>query len=636
MCADRQRHGRSRRPCAPADAWADPDLRQRGVAAIFAAVSLVTLLAAVALGIDIGRLYFADRDLQRLADLAAIDGARVHSQCLGAASLAGVEAEVAESLRRNGLPAGTTPIARLGTRASGVDGLWRFVPAAPGTVGDSVQVTLSRATPARILPLFGREEARTLTARAAAHAEWTATAAVGPPLAASGAADFRPAFFGAALGTTLGFGGGGFGSSLDVEVSVSDLVNIDQEINTPLPGGEEVTDAFGLLTGLERLLDSTGDAAAATAVSAFADAVAAGRPGAGVVPAEVLGIPAQGPYDGATVAASDVLNGVAAALSEGQPVELSNLCEQLPIDLRQLPAIVPPLCDSSASIRLPDGSRPGIANASTPVLDVSNETQDSATTATALVEVRLALTNPLTGERLALPLRVAASPATAKVTALDCARLGQPRNLATVRAQGPRVQVGLGDSDTFTQRFSTGDANVAGALDDLAPAPVLRATVGEILGQAGLGAVVANPLFAGFLGQEVTVSVRLALPTIGDDRPETFCMTGPPFSTPVQCNGAPARVGGEDAQAVGQRLADALREVELSVQLPQGLPPALGAALNGAVTPLTEALNAQLGPAFQLLGAQLVPVLTAANIAVGESEVVLRGIQVLPPAVYAR
>lgn len=56
--------------------------RQRGAAAVFVAISLIALLASVALAIDTGRLYSAQRNLQRLADLAAMDAARVAGGCL--------------------------------------------------------------------------------------------------------------------------------------------------------------------------------------------------------------------------------------------------------------------------------------------------------------------------------------------------------------------------------------------------------------------------------------------------------------------------------------------------------------------------------------------------------------------------
>ena len=55
--------------------------QQRGVAAVFAAIAIVALVISMLLGINIGRLYYAQRDLQRLASLAAIAGANMSSGC---------------------------------------------------------------------------------------------------------------------------------------------------------------------------------------------------------------------------------------------------------------------------------------------------------------------------------------------------------------------------------------------------------------------------------------------------------------------------------------------------------------------------------------------------------------------------
>jgi uncharacterized membrane protein len=55
--------------------------KQRGAAAIFAAVGLVALVIGLVLAVNVGQLYFAQRDLQRQASLAAIAGASLASGC---------------------------------------------------------------------------------------------------------------------------------------------------------------------------------------------------------------------------------------------------------------------------------------------------------------------------------------------------------------------------------------------------------------------------------------------------------------------------------------------------------------------------------------------------------------------------
>lgn len=54
---------------------------QRGAAAVFATVALIAMIISALLGINIGRLYYAQRDLQKQASLAAMAGAQMASGC---------------------------------------------------------------------------------------------------------------------------------------------------------------------------------------------------------------------------------------------------------------------------------------------------------------------------------------------------------------------------------------------------------------------------------------------------------------------------------------------------------------------------------------------------------------------------
>ncbi len=55
--------------------------RQRGAAAVFGAVALIAAVASLLLGINIGRLYYAQRALQQLAVMGAMAGAQISSGC---------------------------------------------------------------------------------------------------------------------------------------------------------------------------------------------------------------------------------------------------------------------------------------------------------------------------------------------------------------------------------------------------------------------------------------------------------------------------------------------------------------------------------------------------------------------------
>lgn len=89
--------------------------RQRGAAAVFAAVALIAGVIALLLGINVGMLYFAQRDLQRLAVLGAMAGVQTASGCIngnGSSDTATVTIRVKAALSNN-LPSGTDPTTML-------------------------------------------------------------------------------------------------------------------------------------------------------------------------------------------------------------------------------------------------------------------------------------------------------------------------------------------------------------------------------------------------------------------------------------------------------------------------------------------------------------------------------------------
>ena len=78
--------------------------RQRGAAAVFAAVALIAMITAMLLAINVGALYYAQRDLQKQAALAAIAGAEISSGCLNGGvpgGLTAVTAKVTANLVNN-------------------------------------------------------------------------------------------------------------------------------------------------------------------------------------------------------------------------------------------------------------------------------------------------------------------------------------------------------------------------------------------------------------------------------------------------------------------------------------------------------------------------------------------------------
>jgi len=148
----------------------DSRQRQGGAVAVFAAIVMVALLSALALAVDVGRLYFSQRDTQRLADIAALDASRVVSGCAASngapGSKAQATAEVMASLARNtATPSDYTVTVQIGKQLKNLGGLRGFQELADGDPGlDSVRVRITRQQPTRIFPLLTGDVGNTLVA----------------------------------------------------------------------------------------------------------------------------------------------------------------------------------------------------------------------------------------------------------------------------------------------------------------------------------------------------------------------------------------------------------------------------------------------------------------------------------------
>ncbi len=133
--------------------------RQRGAAAVFAAVAMIAGLAATLLAINIGMLYYAQRDLQRMATVGAMAGVQVSSGCRNPAdpgvpgSLALATTQVQQAIKNNngnvGLLTGIggAPAVQVGM-ISNNSGTHTFVPLADGSSQiNAVRVNLERTAP---------------------------------------------------------------------------------------------------------------------------------------------------------------------------------------------------------------------------------------------------------------------------------------------------------------------------------------------------------------------------------------------------------------------------------------------------------------------------------------------------------
>lgn len=201
--------------------------RQRGAAFVFAGIAIVALLASLALAIDVGQLFYAQRDLEKQAALAALSGAQVASGCRGSAAgvpatLAQVQAAVDATITQNPASIAGAGDVRTGLNghnytelgwvnttsgqvlldtqgnmlfAAPNDGLGHFFPLNQGNPNQSplinaVRVNLSRPQPTLLIPFLNANgsaaatgAAPTLVASATAQQQALGTFTLGTTLA---------------------------------------------------------------------------------------------------------------------------------------------------------------------------------------------------------------------------------------------------------------------------------------------------------------------------------------------------------------------------------------------------------------------------------------------------------------------
>lgn len=128
---------------------------QRGAVAVFAALSIIALLTAVMLAIEIGRVYSAHRQLQKAASLAALDAARIVSGCTTGATQTKLDSAMNTSLAQNGYPSGslTSSIAEAGTVQIDANNL-QYLQTDSIANANAARVTLVSPFPTLIMPLF--------------------------------------------------------------------------------------------------------------------------------------------------------------------------------------------------------------------------------------------------------------------------------------------------------------------------------------------------------------------------------------------------------------------------------------------------------------------------------------------------
>jgi uncharacterized membrane protein len=552
--------------------------RQHGAAAVFVAISLTAAITALALSLDLGRLYFTHRDLQRMADMAALDASRAASGCLGevADPLGAATAEAIASLQRNGgqnsyLTAGKVQLGSQILR----DNVRTFVAGGAGPQ-DSVQITLRRPFPPRLVPLFGSSDALgSLSASAAATLRPVVSLDVRSSLA-----ELDPRILNdllsRLLGGTVGIDALSYQGLFGANVSL-------RQIEVAASGGgtdrfleTEVT-APEFLRLIADALDESVDVAVRNTLLALAAGADASRT---VVPGEVMGVPAGENADDAFVNVGALVTSLAQEANSDRLIDL-------PVNV-DLPPLLGP---ATVTVRVIERARPAVGPA---ILDENGDPQTFANSAQVAIQLQVPLL-PVLGNPVTLNFFTEVADARAGVTGLSCAQRGRPYAQVQVNASTSIGRLGIGEYV---------DINVA--RPEVVPAPLVNLSV---------------------LGFPIRI-MAVANVDLGGDDERNLEFSGP-FPTP------PQSIGVSVGESLAQALEDAAGSVSLSIE---GLP---GGALNGpvqlALQPLLDALAPQIADALRLLDQRaLAPLLTGLGVQTGTAEVRVESVSGDQPILFAR
>ncbi|HEY1076952.1 MAG TPA: pilus assembly protein TadG-related protein [Fontimonas sp.] len=565
--------------------------RQGGAVSVFAAISIGAALTALALAIDVGRLYAAQRDLQRVTELAALDAARVAGGCLGMPDEPATAAynEVLQSVVRNSRRSAAINAdqVEIGRDVNIENGMRGFQPAAAGA-HNAVRVSLRQPAPARLLPLMPTPPM--LRAVAAAHSRPSASVHVGSTLLSTNPTGLNRYLSQILSGRAdaLNIDAVGYSSLADAAVPLREVFPPDVDDDIP----QSVLVA-GIFRNLANSLFELGNTAAGSVARELA-AVTSNQ--LRINPNDILSIGDGVLGDTPQVGVAQLTLLATQAASELAAVEL----------LYRLP---PPFGDTVSQVRIID---PGEIAQLAPQGAGGAEEAASNTQALVSAEVRIPL--PLLGTDIRLPVWLQLAQATAVVTDIECARSGQPQDIVTLDARSSVARLGIG------------------AFEDInAPAP-----------QAEPVALIDSALGAGLLGIPVPVRIRVVAAAMVDVPSGQREMVIPgPF--PSQ----PEAIGVTDRQMLSRALEQLVSELQLNVQieplgargalLPGVLDPAINTAIELARAPLEQALRS--GIADALVGAVdplLADVLSSAGLGLGTADVQVMSVDGKEPQLFIR
>lgn len=668
--------------------------RQRGAAAVFAAVALIAMIISMLLAINVGRLYYAKRDLQKQATMAALAGASLASGCRnsgvptsdtsnGSALWNAVHAAISANNGGNDSAATTVmtgvrgaPAIQVGgvNSASGApvlddkgnsypvaaDGLQHFI-ALP--TGDShiqaVRVNLSAPAPS----LFGASFFPTATS-APLYASATAKQdAIGSFYLGTELASLSGGLLNSLLGGLLCAPGDTACQSkilaLDLLSSTSGLANVNvslgqlatalgvsvQDLSNPLALSTKTPIASDVLNGLANALSGT--------VSGTVSGLLRNLAAASTNP---NGIPLGNLLQGIDTVAGNVpfvdLSDLILALGEAATADPTGAVKPiaLPVSVK-IPGIS--TVDVFVSILAPPvfaAGHAGQVQASTAQITLKARIQVTALdTVTQVLNgvlsvLSLLISIPVNIGPVNLGIDVAVDPATAWLDSLQCPTLGPPVRTSPIAGLSAKTSVATVSIGTFTGDISTGPALAQ------VKAPITTVTLGPakvLLGLINLGSINLAVNVAGPVSVRVGGGPRASNPPYPvtqfvqqSTSPPTYLANGAPnapLASPLTEN--PQTINSQDllSSTISSLFGTLKLTVDTDTSKDSGLLGALGGLVSTLTNTLVSTLTSLLGPLLTgvggLVDALLDPLLQLLGITVGNATITMNGVSIGSPVV---
>ncbi|MFA5941254.1 MAG: hypothetical protein WC809_18020 [Sinimarinibacterium sp.] len=264
---------------------------QQGAAAVFAAIALLATITAVMFAIEIGRIYSAQAALQKQANLAALDAARVVGGCAvesieGTPTQADIEALVQQTLLSNGIAAGALSATQVDLGETVVNpedddhaSPYRSLETTLAENAEAVRVTLSQPFPKPFLPVLPSQAGKFLTASATAEQAAVGSFYVGSGLLALNGGIVN-ALLSGLLGGNINLTVADYNGLAGATVSLGQLataIGVDvQDLSNPLALQAQNPLLGDLLNGLAGTLAGTANSAVTGLLGDLADAAEAG------------------------------------------------------------------------------------------------------------------------------------------------------------------------------------------------------------------------------------------------------------------------------------------------------------------------------------------------------------------------